>query len=133
MKIAVDFDGTCVSHNYPDMGQDAPGAVETLKELSAAGHTLFLNTMRSGQQLADAVDWFISRGIPLHGINNDPAQFSWTVSTKCYADLYIDDAAFGAPLIEMPGAEDFRRKVLDWSVVADKLLTLKSAAEKAME
>jgi hypothetical protein len=29
MIVAVDFDGTCVEHMYPLVGEDAPGAVET--------------------------------------------------------------------------------------------------------
>ena len=38
MKIAVDFDGTGVDHQYPEVGMDAPLAVATLKDLIKAGH-----------------------------------------------------------------------------------------------
>jgi len=128
MKIAVDFDGTCVDHRFPEVGPDVPECVEVLKELAKAGHKLILNTMRSGQYLEPAVQWFIDHGIPLSGINTDPGQSSWTQSPKCFAELYIDDAAFGAPLKERAG---FNRPSVDWGEVRDRLLTLKTAAELA--
>ena len=48
--IAIDFDGTVVTHAYPHMGMDA-GAVFVLKELVANDCKLILYTMRSGQLL----------------------------------------------------------------------------------
>ena len=49
--IAVDFDGTCVEHDYPAVGLDVENAVETLRALNKAGHRLILFTMRSGAKL----------------------------------------------------------------------------------
>jgi predicted mannosyl-3-phosphoglycerate phosphatase (HAD superfamily) len=46
MIIAVDFDGTCVTHEYPRIGRDI-GAAPVLKRLTDAGHKLILWTMRS--------------------------------------------------------------------------------------
>jgi len=114
MKIAVDFDGTCVDHQFPAVGPDVPGAVECLQNLDADGHQIFLYTMRSGEFLEMAVAWFRKHDIYLSGINSDPGQTGWTDSPKCYAEIYIDDAAFGAPLIEVDG---FERKCLDWGKV----------------
>lgn len=48
MIIAVDFDGTCVKHRYPMVGEDVDGAVSVLKELVRKGHKIILYTMRSG-------------------------------------------------------------------------------------
>ena len=45
MVIAVDFDGTCVTHDYPAVGKEI-GAVPVLKALVQAGHKLILFTMR---------------------------------------------------------------------------------------
>ena len=45
--IAVDFDGTVVTHEYPHVGRDA-GAVPVLRELTDNGCRLILYTMRSG-------------------------------------------------------------------------------------
>lgn len=99
LTLAIDFDGTCVKHVWPDVGDDVPYAVETLKALSDANHKLILWTMRSGETLNDAVEWFKTRSIKLYGVNSNPEQTTWTNSPKAYAQIYIDDAAFGCPLI----------------------------------
>ena len=130
MKIAVDFDGTCVDHRFPEVGPDVPDAVQTLKALASRGDYLFLYTMRSGEYLEDAVQWFVEREIPLSGINSDPSQTKWTSSPKCYAELYIDDAAFGCPLFQPLG---FKRKCVKWNDIRRKLLHLKSSVDVAME
>ena len=46
MDICIDFDGTCVKHEFPEIGEDI-GAAPVLKELIANGHRLILFTMRS--------------------------------------------------------------------------------------
>lgn len=107
MIIAVDFDGTCVTHEFPSIGKDI-GAVPVLKELINNGHKLILLTMRSHKivkensvpidTLQDAIDWFKRNKIPLYGINKNPNQERWTSSPKVYANIYIDDAALGTPL-----------------------------------
>ena len=50
IKIAIDFDGTCVKHDYPRIGEDI-GASKILRLLTDEGHKLILNTMRSGEYL----------------------------------------------------------------------------------
>lgn len=97
MEICIDFDGTCVAHEYPIVGRDI-GAVPVLKKLTDKGHNLILFTMRSGKELQDAVDWFEENDIPLYGIQENPTQKNWTESPKAYGQLYIDDAALGCPL-----------------------------------
>ena len=59
--IAVDFDGTVVTHAYPEIGDDA-GAVPVLKELTDNGCRLILYTMRHGKLLDDAIRWFRTAG-----------------------------------------------------------------------
>lgn len=100
--IAIDFDGTMVEHAYPSIGKAVPGAVDSIKEFIRLGARIFLYTMRSGQQLGEACDWCEEQGIKLSGANTNPSQRKWTASPKCYAELYIDDAAVGCPLI-FPG------------------------------
>ena len=109
MIIAIDFDGTCVEHDYPAMGASI-GAEPVLKKLVEQGHQLILWTMRSGPELAYAVDWFKEAGIPLWGINENPKQHTWTTSRKAYANLYIDDAAACVPLVYA----NERRPYVDW-------------------
>ncbi|MBQ2423253.1 MAG: hypothetical protein II262_00500, partial [Alistipes sp.] len=117
--IAVDFDGTCVTHDYPYIGSDI-GAVPVLRELADAGYHLVLNTMRSGRLEKDAVKWFKENDIPLYGVNCNPDQRSWTSSPKVYADLYIDDAALGIPLKTSPTST---RPFVDWVAVRELLVS----------
>ena len=120
MTIAIDFDGTCVMHEYPKIGKENEGCVDVLKELVREGHKLILYTMRSGKHLEDAVDWFKERGIPLWGINENPTQSAWTSSPKIYANMYIDDAACGCPLIYDKSKSG--RPFVDWDAVKIILL-----------
>lgn len=114
LYIGIDFDGTCVTHEYPRVGKDI-GAVPVLKKLTDSGHLLILNTMRSGKELDDAAQWFIDNDIPLYGVNENPSQKSWTSSPKVYAHLYIDDAALGCPLKMDNAVSD--RPFVDWDYI----------------
>lgn len=97
MIVALDFDGTCVAHDFPYIGNDI-GAILVIKRLVRNGHKIILNTVRSRQFLTDAIDWFKSNGIELYGINANPTQYKFTTSPKVHADLFIDDLALGVPL-----------------------------------
>ncbi len=123
MIIAVDFDGTCVDHRFPDVGRELPGAAEVLKALVARGDKLILWTMRSDsaerKHLEEAVMWFTHRSIKLWGIQRNPEQDTWTDSPKAYAQVYIDDAALGAPLHQLAW---MKRPGIDWDAVASVLL-----------
>ena len=121
MYIAVDFDGTCVTHDYPRIGKEI-GATKVLKRLVEAGHKLILNTMRSGKELQDAIHWFNENGIELYGVNENPTQKRWTTSPKVYAHMYIDDAAFGCPLRNAPDFSD--RPFVDWDSIWRQLIQL---------
>lgn len=133
MTIAIDFDGTCVTHEFPDVGENI-GAEYVLKELSQRGHQLILYTMRSnvtentgysdgvpevhnGNFLDDALAWFKKHDIPLYGVQVNPTQHTWTTSPKCYAHLYIDDAALGIPLV----IPEEGRPYVDWNKVRNWL------------
>jgi len=118
MIIAVDFDGTCVTHDYPAVGKDI-GAIPVLKALVENGHKLILFTMRDANQLDEAVSWFKNNEIPLYAKQINPTQFHWTRSNKCYANLYIDDAALGCPLIENLEMSD--RPFCDWIKIEEML------------
>lgn len=130
MVIAIDFDGTCVTHGYPEIGKNI-GAVSVLKKLVKNKHQLILWTMRcdSGVEsgkftsgLTDAIKWFKKNKIPLYGIQRNPTQDEWTQSPKCYAQLYIDDAALGCPLTYDLEVSD--RPFVDWVKVEQELKKL---------
>lgn len=112
--VAVDFDGTCVSHSYPNVGTDI-GAIPVLRYMVDHGCRIILWTIRSGEYLKDAEHWFHNAGIPLYGVNNNPDQHTWSLSRKAYAHMYIDDAAVGCPLIR--SGLGSTRPYVDWLAI----------------
>lgn len=133
LTIAVDFDGTIVDHdliihNEPRIGKPVPYALDYLRTFQDLDAKIILWTMRSevmnGQNHIDiAVDYLTNNGIRLYGINRNPEQH-WTLSPKVYADVVIDDIAFGCPLIHYDG---FVRPCVNWGRVGpDIVRTLKN-------
>ena len=137
LTILIDFDGTCVSHEFPKIGKNI-GSQKVLKKLTDAGHKLILFTMRSdGQEkmpkgktikeektdyLSQAIKWFADNDIPLYGIQTNPTQHSWTTSPKAYGDLIIDDICLGIPTTtKYKGSHICKREFVDW-VAVEKLL-----------
>lgn len=143
MTIAVDFDGTCVTYAYPNVGKNI-GAEIVLEKLSDKGHKIILYTMRSHPSektekagtsgmipatndcLQDAIDWFVKYDIPLYGVNDNPLQHSWTNSNKVFADVYIDDSAIGIPLKAVNEKELWEGSTIhpyavDWIRIAEML------------
>ncbi len=97
MKIAVDFDGTIVDHEYPKIGKPKLFAFETLKSLQKRGDILILWTFRSGKELQEAIDYCKQNGIEFYAANkNYPEEiFDDSISRKIEADIYIDDRNVG--------------------------------------
>ena len=118
MFVGLDFDGTVVTHDFPDIGKDI-GAISWLLKIQEAGGRIILNTMRSGESLVAAVQFLEDQGVELYGVNQNPSQTSWTSSPKVYAHVYIDDAAFGCPLI-FP--DNGKRPYVDWNIVGPGIL-----------
>ena len=127
MYICVDFDGTIVDHDYPNIGKPAPQAIHYLKEWQRRGAKLILFTMRSGEKLDEAVEYLEGEGIKLVGVNTNPNQHNWTESPKAYGQIYVDDAAFGCPKIFPEG---FKRPCVMWSVVGPSVCTTLEVAKK---
>lgn len=116
--IGLDIDGTTVKHVYPELGEPVPGAIEGIKFLQSKGYKITVFTMRSGQQLQEAIEFLKFHGIQPYGINQTPGQTSWTSSPKAYAHFYIDDAAIGCPLIH----PKVGRHYVDWPKVIEIIL-----------
>lgn len=110
LVIAVDFDGTCVEHRFPHVGEPMPHAVEVLRALAARGHKLVLWTCRENdehridrQHLTNARRWFEQHGIPLRSVNETHPEDEFrdldgkalSRGRKVYADLYVDDRNVG--------------------------------------
>ena len=98
MTIAVDFDGTIVSHRYPEIGREIPFAVDTLKILAREGHRLILWSVREGHLLDEAVAWCRERGLEFYAVNKDYPEEERShdnFSRKLKVDLFIDDRNVG--------------------------------------
>lgn len=99
MTIAIDFDGTIVTHEYPAIGQEIPFATETLRMLIADQHRLILWSVREGKLLEDAVNWCRERGVVFYAVNKDypeeKVEYNNHFSRKIKADLFIDDRNIG--------------------------------------
>lgn len=99
MTIAVDFDGTIVTHKYPNIGEEIPFAVDTLKMLRQDGHKLILWSVREGELLDAAVRWCRERGLEFYAVNRDyPEETTGNnphFSRKLKVDMFIDDRNLG--------------------------------------
>jgi hydroxymethylpyrimidine pyrophosphatase-like HAD family hydrolase len=106
--IALDFDGTIVENDFPELGEVKEDVVEKAKEFQKAGASIVLWTCREGKFLQEAISVCVKNDIKLDAINeNSPAQYEWAerefkksgerfALRKIYADIYVDDKANGS-------------------------------------
>ena len=97
--IAVDFDGTIVTNQYPEVGELMPGALATLKEWKERGKTIIVWTCRE-DEYAEAAKAFLNKeGVPFDLFNENPPELIEKYGNDCRklgADFFIDDkATFG--------------------------------------
>ena len=99
MIIAVDFDGTIVTHEYPKIGKPIPFAIDTLIRLQEERHRIILWTAREGKLLEDAVEYCKKKGLEFYAVNsNYPEEQVLTEALKprkLTVDLFIDDRNLG--------------------------------------
>jgi hypothetical protein len=122
MIIAIDFDSTIVEEIYPYIGPVKSGAKEVINRLSNEGHTIIINSCRSGLYEGYMEEFLNKEGILYDWINcNTPSQIEkfGRDCRKISADIYVDDKNLGGIpddwneiyyLIEL---EWNKRKVLD--------------------
>ncbi len=113
IKIAVDFDGTVVEHEYPAIGKEKLFAFITLKEFQKRGALLILWTIRTGRELQEAVDYCKQNGIEFYAVNRNYPEEQWTDETprKINADIFIDDRNAGG----FPGWGEVLNMIDPWS------------------
>ena len=98
MIIAVDFDGTIHSGNYPAIGYIRPDVKEVLQNLRKEGHYIIIWTCRTGDDLLVAINWLLENKIEFDKINdNHPDNIKTYAGNtrKVYADVYVDDKQVG--------------------------------------
>ena len=98
MILAIDFDGTIVSDQFPEIGEPLFFAVESLLKLKANGNQLILWTCREDspkrKYLTEAVEFCRSLGLEFDAINCNAPESPFNhlgIGRKVYADYYIDD------------------------------------------
>lgn len=113
IKIAVDFDGTIVDHEYPAIGKEKLFAFITLKELQKRGALLIMWTFREGKELQEAVDYCSQNGIEFYAVNRHYPEEQWTDGTprKINVDIFIDDKNVGS----FPGWGEVLNMIDPWS------------------
>lgn len=98
MIIAIDFDGTIHSGQWPAIGEPLPGAKEAINNLRAEGHYIIIWTCREGQQQTEMVNWLLQQGIGFDRVNDhEPRNLTvyGSDSRKVYAHVYINDKNLG--------------------------------------
>jgi hypothetical protein len=98
MIIAIDFDGTLHTGEWPGIGAPAPYAADVLQRLSAEGHYIIIWTCREGEKQTDMVNWLIAHEIPFNRINDNAPEQTAIFGNNCRkvsADIYIDDKQVG--------------------------------------
>jgi len=75
MTISIDFDGTIVDHEFPDIGPLLPGALKTIRKLQDNGHKIIMWTCRDGEYLVKAVEFMADHDISFDAINQNPLGF----------------------------------------------------------
>lgn len=98
LTIAIDFDGTIVTHEYPRIGKEIPFAIDTLKRIQNDFQAcLIMWTVREGVELQEAVDFCKERGLEFYAVNNNYPEEKSTDKQprKLKVDLFIDDRNLG--------------------------------------
>jgi hydroxymethylpyrimidine pyrophosphatase-like HAD family hydrolase len=94
--IAVDFDGTLYTDDYPDVGEPIWRTINYCKEQKEKGAILILWTCRSGQDLVEAIRLCKQVDLTFDYVNENARESAFGYerdSRKIYADEYIDDKA----------------------------------------
>ena len=94
--IAVDFDGTLCTRNWPEIGEPNTELISQLIKERENGTVVILYTCREKQLLKDAVKWCKKQGLVFDEINRNLKERIRAYKAdprKISADVYIDDRA----------------------------------------
>ena len=94
--IAVDFDGTLVEDEFPEIGQPRLWVWDEVFRAQEQGTKIILWTSRDNERLKAAVEFCTERGLHFDAINDnlDECKIMFNNDTrKVYANEYWDDKA----------------------------------------
>jgi len=112
--VLVDFDGTIVDHDFPEIGEAMPQAFEVMKKLQEVGALLVLWTCREDEKrkyLTEAVEFCRKNGIEFHSVNEVPIENDFRegdLRRKPHASVVIDDRNLGG----FPGWDEVEKLLL---------------------
>lgn len=95
-QLAIDFDGTLVKDNYPEIGEPHMELISILKIAKKCGFILILYTCREGIYLQAAVEFLKELGLEFDCVNdNYNKNFDGLGNCrKIGAHFYYDDRSF---------------------------------------
>jgi hypothetical protein len=120
--IAIDFDGTIAVDDYPNVGPEISGAIDSIKEIQSLGVDTVLWTCRGGVPLDNALSWLSERGVEFEFVNENTTtelDFWGTNPRKIAADIYIDDRVVGG--------------FVGWTTVLKEIKSLLSAVPETLD
>lgn len=95
--IAVDFDETLFTDEYPNIGNPIWKTINYCKDEQLSGATIILWTCRNGNELYDAIKACSNVGLFFDYINKNTKEnmlkYGANEGRKICADIYIDDRA----------------------------------------
>ncbi len=101
--VAVDFDGTLVEDEFPEIGRPCMEMFKAMKYLREQGVKVILWTSRNFYKnrdlLEEAIAFCKEQGLEFDAINEniqEVQELTGEDTRKIYADLYIDDKSISA-------------------------------------
>lgn len=91
--IAVDFDGTLVENQFPEIGEIKPEVWNAVRMARDKGTKLILWTSRTGKALEQAIQFCAEHGLTFDAVNDNIPEvkaLGWD-ARKVFATYYIDD------------------------------------------
>lgn len=93
--IAIDFDGTIVKHEYPEVGPLLPGAAETIRWLHTWADIIIWTCRYLPEDLAQLRAFLHGNNIPFDLVNENAYNIGFKPTPKIYFDVGIDDRNLG--------------------------------------
>ena len=113
MIIAVDFDGTLVENDFPNIGKAISITQDFIRERIKEGDKVILWTCRTGKYLDEAIRYCKSIGIIFDAVNDnlpETADEYGDNPRKVFADIYLDDR--NATIVNDLGMTLFRGRLV---------------------
>lgn len=92
--LAIDFDGTIATDSFPEVGELRENADVVIRKLYEDGHSIIINTCRTGKYEGLAEYFLQKNNIPYHFINSNLPRVIESYKQDCRkisADIYIDN------------------------------------------